>query len=83
MGRGEDALAALSRLRGQPIDSDYIKFELGEIQANYDYERSISQAGWIDCFKGMSSSGNFRRVLIGVCLQMFQQLTGVNFIFYY
>ncbi|KAI5850772.1 general substrate transporter [Tricharina praecox] len=82
-GRGEEALAALARLRGQPIDSEYLKFELGEIQANYEYERSISEAGWIDCFKGMGPSGNLRRVLIGVFLQMFQQLTGVNFIFYY
>jgi SP family sugar:H+ symporter-like MFS transporter len=82
-GRGEDALAALSQLRGQPIDSEYLKYELSEIQANYEYERSISQARWIDCFSGMGPSGNFRRVLIGVFLQMFQQLTGVNFIFYY
>lgn len=82
-GRSDEALAALSRLRGQPIDSDYLKDELSEIQANYEYERSISQARWIDCFSGMGPSGNLRRVLIGVCLQMFQQLTGVNFIFYY
>jgi MFS family permease len=76
-------MAALSTLRGQPIGSDYLKDELAEIQANYEYEITISQAGWADCFKGLGPSGNFRRVLIGVCLQMFQQLTGINFIFYY
>ncbi|KAF8539632.1 general substrate transporter [Trichophaea hybrida] len=82
-GRHEDAMAALSVLRGQPVGSDYLKDELAEIQANYDYELTITQAGWADCFKGMGPSGNFRRVLIGVLLQMFQQLTGINFIFYY
>lgn len=83
MDRHEDALASLSVLRGQPLDSEYLRNELNEIVANYEYEMTISQAGWKDCFKGLSRSGNFRRVLIGVCLQMFQQLTGVNFIFYY
>ncbi|CCX04720.1 Similar to Probable glucose transporter rco-3; acc. no. Q92253 [Pyronema omphalodes CBS 100304] len=82
-GRHEEAATALARLRGQPASSDYIKDELAEIQANFEYEMSISQAGWADCFKGLGPSGNFRRVLIGVFLQMFQQLTGVNFIFYY
>ena len=81
--RQEDALKALAVLRGQSIDSEYIRNELAEIQANYEYEMTISQAGWTDCFRGLGPSGNFRRVLIGVCLQMFQQLTGINFIFYY
>ncbi|KAI5777844.1 general substrate transporter [Geopyxis carbonaria] len=82
-GRNEEALAALARLRGQPLDSDYLKDELAEIQVNYEYEMSISQANWSDCFKGLGPAGNFRRVLIGVFLQMFQQWTGINFIFYY
>ncbi|TGZ79060.1 general substrate transporter [Ascodesmis nigricans] len=82
-GRHEEARYALSRIRGQPSDSDYIKDELAEIQANYEFEANISKATWFDCFKGLGRSGNFRRVLIGVFLQMFQQWTGINFIFYY
>lgn len=79
-GRNEEALAALSRLRGQPIDSDYLKDELAEIQVNYEYEMSIAQANWSDCFKGLGPAGNFRRVLIGVFLQMFQQWTGIKLV---
>lgn len=83
-GKTEDAIKALCRIRGQPAESEYIQAELAEIQANYEYEMTVAQAGWADCFKGgLKPSGNFYRVLIGVCLQMFQQLTGVNFIFYY
>lgn len=77
-GRHEEALHALSRIRGQPLDSAYIKDELAEIQANYEYEVNISKARWSDCFKGLGRSGNFRRVLIGIFLQMFQQWTGIK-----
>lgn len=36
---------------------------------------------WADCFTGgWSPTGNFRRVILGVTMQMMQQWTGVNFI---
>ena len=53
--------------------------ELGEIEANHRYEMSISKATYLDCFKGTVG----KRLLTGCCLQALQQLTGVNFIFYY
>lgn len=79
-GRNDEAAKALSTLRGQPVESDYIRDELAEIIANFEYETSINQAGWLDSMKGFGLSGNGRRVLIGIFLQMFQQWTGVNFI---
>ncbi|KZO91619.1 general substrate transporter [Calocera viscosa TUFC12733] len=83
-GRQDLATNCLVRIRGQPAESDYIQAEIAEIQANYEYELSIQQAGWIDVFRGgFAPSGNFRRVMIGIFLQMFQQWTGINFIFYY
>jgi MFS transporter, SP family, sugar:H+ symporter len=83
-GQPEAALHALSRVRGQPESSPYLQAELAEIQANFDHEMRISSTSWLDCFRGgLHSSSNLRRVLIGTSLQMFQQWTGVNFIFYY
>jgi sugar porter (SP) family MFS transporter len=83
-GQTELAVASLVRVRGQPAESEYIQAELAEIQANLEYELSINQAGWVDCFKGgFNPSGNLYRVFVGTSLQMFQQLTGVNFVFYY
>ncbi|KAF4312231.1 Sugar/inositol transporter [Botryosphaeria dothidea] len=80
----DKAASALARIRGQPVDSEYIQSELAELVANFRHEREHMQSGWIDCFRGgWAPSGNFRRVMLGVFLQMFQQLTGVNFIFYY
>ncbi|OJD16977.1 hypothetical protein AJ78_02911 [Emergomyces pasteurianus Ep9510] len=80
----DQAAGSLSRIRGQHVDSEYVKAELAEIIANYEHESRIRSTSWLDCFKGgLSPSGNFRRVILGTALQMFQQLTGVNFIFYY
>ncbi|KAJ4375906.1 hypothetical protein N0V83_001184 [Neocucurbitaria cava] len=75
--RPEDAARALSTLRGQPVDSQYVKDELNELVANYKYEMTHMQAGWVDCFRGgWKPSGNLRRVMLGVALQMMQQWTG-------
>lgn len=77
----DKAASALARIRGQPVDSEYIQSELAELVANFRHEREHMKSGWIDCFRGgWAPSGNFRRVMLGVFLQMFQQLTGVNFI---
>lgn len=76
-----EAAKALSILRGQPVDSHYIKDELAELVANYRYELENMQSSWLDCFRGgWKPSGNLRRVILGVAMQMMQQWTGVNFI---
>jgi len=89
-GRLEEASIALAKLRGQPRDSEYIQVELSEIVANEEYERAlIPDAGWLqswmNCFKGglWNGKSNLRRTILGTSLQMMQQWTGVNFIFYY
>jgi sugar porter (SP) family MFS transporter len=89
-GNIEKATESLSRLRGQPRESQYIQVELAEIVANEEYERNlIPSSGWLsswmNCFKGglWTSKSNLRRTILGTSLQMMQQWTGVNFIFYY
>lgn len=82
--RLDAAARSLSTLRGQPADSAFVKEELAELVANYKYEMTHMQAGWKDCFTGgWNPSSNFRRIMLGIALQMMQQWTGVNFIFYY
>ncbi|KZF19526.1 general substrate transporter [Xylona heveae TC161] len=83
-GKLDHAARSLSRVRGQPTTSEYIQQEMAEIIANYEYELNITSTSWLDCFKGgWKPSGNFRRVVLGMSLQMMQQWTGINFIFYY
>lgn len=80
-GRMEDALRSLERVRGQPGSNPAIQAELAEIKANFEYEKQIASTSWADCFKGGTSRrGNLHRVIMGTCLQMFQQWTGINFI---
>jgi sugar porter (SP) family MFS transporter len=89
-GKLEAAAKALSSVRGQPIESEYIQDELAEIIANHEYEQQVVPqtsylGGWANCFKGSLTNGasNVRRTLLGILLQMMQQLTGINFIFYF
>jgi len=89
-GMLDKAATALSRLRGQSRDSEYIEQELAEIVANHEYETQVTPQGsyfnsWINCFRGSlwSPSSNLRRTILGTSLQMMQQWTGVNFIFYF
>ncbi|KAF2503173.1 monosaccharide transporter [Lophium mytilinum] len=90
--RGKIDLAAsvLARVRGQPVDSEFIQQELAEIVANHEYELQIIPQGsyfnsWKQCFTGGLStpSSNLRRTILGASLQMMQQWTGINFIFYF
>ena len=89
-GKLERAAKALASVRGQPVESDYIQDELAEIIANHEYEIQVIPqtsylGGWANCFKGSLSNGasNIRRTILGIALQMMQQLTGINFIFYF
>ncbi|KAK3314066.1 general substrate transporter [Apodospora peruviana] len=89
-GKLPQAASALARLRGQPKESEYIQVELAEIVANEEYERQLIPSttwfgSWANCFKGSVWNGNsnLRKTILGTSLQMMQQWTGVNFIFYY
>ncbi|KAI0109545.1 general substrate transporter [Nemania sp. FL0031] len=89
-GEIEKAAKALAFVRGQPEDSAYIKDELAEIIANNEFEMAnIPQMSyvqsWLACLKGDITRGDspIRRTILGAGLQCAQQLTGINFIFYF
>ena len=89
-GELEKAALALASVRSQPLDSSFVRDELAEIVANYQYEEALipttSYIGsWTACFKGSwrDGSSNLRRSILGIGLQAMQQLTGINFIFYF
>jgi sugar porter (SP) family MFS transporter len=89
-GQLDKAAGVLARLRGQPQESEYIQQELSEIVANHEYELQVIPQGsyinsWMNCFRGSlwNAGSNLRRTILGTSLQMMQQWTGVNFVFYF
>lgn len=71
-GKLESAAKALARVRGQPIESDYIQDELAEIIANHEYELQVIPqttwlGSWTNCFSGSIAKGNsnIRRTIVG------------------
>ncbi|TFY82836.1 hypothetical protein EWM64_g1179 [Hericium alpestre] len=80
--RDADAAAALSRLTGLPADHEDVTIELDEIRANLHAEEELGESSYLDCFKPGYNKILFR-TLTGIFIQAWQQLTGINFIFYY
>lgn len=86
----DKAANVLATLRQQPADSAYVQEELAEIVENHERESALIPTGnyfesWKQCFTGSlrDQSSNLRRTILGTSLQMMQQWTGINFIFYF
>ncbi|KAG5800522.1 hypothetical protein H9Q69_000409 [Fusarium xylarioides] len=75
----DKAAKSLSRLRRLPADSPEVAHELNEVVANHEFEMSLGQSSYLQCFKPPM----LKRQLTGMGVQALQQLTGINFIFYY
>ncbi|CAI6332139.1 unnamed protein product [Periconia digitata] len=78
-GKPTEAAKSLSKLRRLDVEHPALIEELSEITANHEYELSLGKASYLDCFRGNLG----KRLATGCLLQSLQQLTGVNFIFYY
>jgi MFS transporter, SP family, sugar:H+ symporter len=80
--RDAEAARALSRLTSLPVDDREVTFELEEIRRNLKYEEEVGASSYMDCFRSSDNRIRFR-TLTGIFIQAWQQLTGINFIFYF
>ncbi|KAK9321892.1 general substrate transporter [Lipomyces orientalis] len=80
-GKLDSARRSLGRLHALPADHPFITEELLEIQTNNEYEMSFGKSSLIDCFK--PEGRQLYRIFVGTSVQALQQLSGINFIFYY
>lgn len=81
-GRDEDAALSLSRLTRLSPDDPVVRNELAEIRTNFEAELALGESSYLDCFRP-SHNKILLRTLTGIFIQAWQQLTGINFIFYY
>ncbi|KAF4976814.1 hypothetical protein FZEAL_6555 [Fusarium zealandicum] len=78
-GRDDAAAKSLGKIRRLQPDHPAIVAELKEVRANHEFEKSLGKSSYLDCFKPPI----LKRQFTGMALQALQQLTGINFIFYY
>jgi hypothetical protein len=71
--KAEKAALSLSRLRRLPVGHEAIATELAEVQATHEYEMTMGQGSYLDCFRPPI----LKRQLTGMGLQALQQLTGI------
>jgi len=80
--RQADARKSLGRLMTLPSDSPEVEAEAIEISTALAVEKQAEATSYLDCFKN-NESRNGLRTWTGIFMQGWQQLTGINFIFYY
>ncbi|KAH8116445.1 MFS monosaccharide transporter [Phellopilus nigrolimitatus] len=82
-GRDADAAHSLSRLTGAPLDDPTLTDDLSEMKISLEEERRLGSSTYRDCFRVGEPNKILFRIVTGMAIQMWQQLTGINFIFYY
>ncbi|KAK8063216.1 hexose transporter, partial [Apiospora saccharicola] len=82
-GRIEEARRTLMRVYGAPANHYAVHLQMEEIGTKLRAESKVKKGfvkEFVDMFKGPRMA---YRIALGVGLQMFQQLTGANYFFYY
>lgn len=81
-GNTQKAAKSLARLYSTNEDDPVVRAELADIQTNLDIELTHGNGTYLDCFRP-NERKFLSRTMTGMWLQAWQQLTGINFIFYY
>jgi sugar porter (SP) family MFS transporter len=81
-GRIERAHQSQARLASSKVDDPQVEADIKELITNTELMKVYGSGTYLDCFK-MGPQKNLLRTLVGIFLQAWQQLTGINFIFYY
>ena len=83
-GRTDEAKETLMKVYGAPPNHYAIFTQLEEIDAKLRAESALAASGPISEIVGMFKAPRMSyRIALGMTLQMFQQLTGANYFFYY
>ncbi|ORX43072.1 general substrate transporter [Hesseltinella vesiculosa] len=79
-GRMDEAIQVLADIHGNgDVNHPRVQEEIKEIQAVIDFDKNVASHRYADLFKPRLAY----RVFLGVFLQIWQQLTGMNIIMFY
>jgi SP family sugar:H+ symporter-like MFS transporter len=81
-GRFDDAAKSLGRLTSLQPSDPVVQAEMKLIRDNLEAELALGGGSYMDCFR-FSHNKIALRTWTGILIQAWQQLTGINFIFYY
>ncbi|KAJ4984323.1 hypothetical protein SVAN01_10164 [Stagonosporopsis vannaccii] len=81
-GREAEAKELLARLANEDIDSEAVALELSNINEALAAQSSLGEFKMRELLTN-GPSQNFRRTLLGIAAQFFQQICGINLITYY
>lgn len=77
----EMAKQSIARVNNKDIEDPFVLEEIEKIGSAIGKEMEEGEATWMELINGKPHL--FSRLIIGIALQSFQQLTGVNYFFYY
>lgn len=80
-GKVDRARATIAKLAGLPIESEGVRQQVADIQANLDEESQM--AAEFSIKEIWTAPRMLHRTILGIVLQAGQQLTGANFFFYF
>ncbi|CAN6618817.1 hexose transporter Hxt15p [Trichomonascus vanleenenianus] len=99
VGREEECLQTISKLRRLPADNHLVRMEFLEIKVQHLFAQRVSARDYPDLQDGsfksnfklgiaqyksfLTNKGYFKRVSVGCLIMVFQQWSGINFILYY
>ncbi|KAI1940582.1 hexose transporter hxt5 [Ophidiomyces ophidiicola] len=79
-GKTEQAKRTMMKLYGIPENHKRLHEEFAEIKQKHEEDMAAKEDHWWEIFHGPRMK---YRILLGITLQAFQQLTGANYFFYY
>ncbi|KAF4446454.1 MFS transporter, SP family, sugar:H+ symporter [Fusarium austroafricanum] len=79
-GKEEEARKTIAGLAGLDINAPSVNRQIDEIREKLEEERSLPEVRLVEIFTGPRM---FYRTVLGITLQAGQQLTGINFFFYF
>ncbi|GAA5959624.1 hypothetical protein JCM8115_001270 [Rhodotorula mucilaginosa] len=82
-GHDEKARRSLARLFRLPVESPVVDDELANIVASVQHEQTLGSVTYAELLWKSSPQRLPLRVWTGIAFQALQQLSGINFIFYY